>query len=173
MGKIGSTSSVPFLRTILEDIKDSDPLFLPHLALEISWLSGATHIPWIVAQCFCSPSYLTRWAGLNILDQVQVAPDDELWQLKYDAIVSLAADAADRVRATARFLQEEMDFEASLPTIETRAEKRRRRKELEKRRPDDFHCLSIGFRNWIHERRVSTYTIQYLCEFVRGLPDGS
>lgn len=170
LGKICSASSVPFLREVFEATKENDPLLLPDLAFEIAWLSGLKHeaIDWLVTQCLASQSYLTRWVTLEILSPGATKPGNECWKWKYNVLSQLIDDDAESVRANARFLRDEMDFEASLPNIKTRAEKRRQRKELEARRPENFNGISIEFLNNMYARGVSNYSVDELNKLVKG-----
>lgn len=158
LGKIGATESIEHLRRARGATQDTDPIMLPRLAFELQWLSQEDDFDWYVEHSLGSASFLTRWSTLGVLDAAQFAPEEAKWTLKRDAFAAMSADSSPFVRGTAAFLHEEMQFEASLPAL-PKPEKKRRRKELEERRPPSFEGLAMRFRNRMHLTCREDYSV--------------
>lgn len=166
LGRVCATGSLPLLRATFEKSVDHDPLLLPDLAFEVAWLSKQTDIPWISHHCLRAPSYLSRWAGVQVLDKIRCYSDSDDWQPKHDALVVLSNDENHHVKNNARFILEEMVFEKRLPAIEFRPERKRLRRELESRRPTSFDIISAAFIKHLQSHNLISYTPTALDSFV-------
>jgi hypothetical protein len=157
LGKIGATESIEHLRRARGATQEADPIMLPRLAFELQWLSREDELDWYVEHSLGSACFLTRWSALDVLEAAHFSPEDPQWAVKCDALVAMAGDPRPLVCRTAAFLHEQMQFEAALPGT-PKPEKRRKRKELEARRPLSFEGLAIRFRNQIHVARRDDYS---------------
>ncbi|QTD43884.1 hypothetical protein [Ottowia testudinis] len=168
LGKIGASESAAHLRRVRAETQHTDPLMLTRLASEIRWLTCEDEIEWYIANTLTSTCFLTRLAGLEVLNGIRLDPDHERWPLKRDGYAMLLSDPDARVRLNSAFLHEEMQFEATLPWMATRADKRHQRKQLELRRPLSLHDMEIRFN---HHLRIDggdsdTYTVEQLSAFI-------
>ncbi len=173
LGKTCCRESVGRMKDVMLEIKDTDPVLLPSLASEIRWLEKEGFLGWVVEHLLQSPSRMTRWATLDILNFVSPEAEDDGWGLKYQALESLCNDADLNVKECARFQKDEMEFERSLPEIGSRTEKRRLRKQLEKRRPQFFEFIALRFRNEMYQSGKSCYSAGDLETFAAQRGDGS
>lgn len=164
MGKVGSITSLPVMKACLERTKDSDPLLISRLAFEICWLSGMTDFEWYRDQLLLSNSFLTRWAGLDV---VSAGHSDEpgFYSSKIEAIAFVQNDSHHRVKESACFLLDKIRFEQGLKDLPSRSEKRKERRSLEARRPPFFDDLDIRYRNHMREARVTGAYVEELRNF--------
>lgn len=173
LGKTCCRESVGIMKDVLLGVKDTDPLLVPVLAFEIRWLEREGFLEWVVEHLLQSPSRMTRWATLDVLNSVSLDAEDEGWKLKYLALESLCSDSDLNVRECARFQRDEMELERSLAAIDNRREKRRLRRQLEERRPEFFELIALRFRNEMHQAGKSSYSAGDLEAFAAEWRDGS
>ena len=163
LGKIGAQTRLPELRQLFEQSVDSDPLLLGGLVFEIRWLESTTPpTDRYARRCLASPSPLTRWAGLDVLDRLAHYPEDSLWLAKQALAQTVQNDPDRRVAQGAQFMLAEMEHVESLESTASRAEKRRQRKALEKTRPPAFRTATHRFTQMLWTSEFPDYTVAQL-----------
>jgi len=167
LGKTWVRDSVRFLEDVFIRRKEIDPILLDVLEFEIGWLRQRGDVNWVIKNCLGSASELTRWAGIDILDQrFKCVPGDEWWASTYEAVTAARDDEYLHAARCARFMREEMDLEVELANIESRAEIKRRKEELGMRRPLSFGFVAGAFKNRLHILGARDYTVADLRDFI-------
>ncbi len=112
LGKIYAQDSVAALQQYALMCKESDPLLLPSLLFEINWLSDEYQYDWIEQHLLTSPSYLTRWSVLMILDEIALLPEDKEWSRYCELVESLCYDSHIQVSREAKYIKSDLELTA-------------------------------------------------------------
>jgi hypothetical protein len=168
LGKMAFREDLPLLLNVFERYLDHDPLLVPKLIGEISWLGGEG-AP-LLARVLTHPHYLTRWSFFGT-DAARPSRAQEMEALKATC-AELGADQAGVVRAEARHVLAEIEMveEFAKNGLQhdraSRRERKRRRAEHEATAPLRFDVMGLRFLN-AHDG--ADYDVDALDAFVRSL----
>jgi hypothetical protein len=143
LGKMGPRENAALLERALPRALARDPLLVPDLLFELSWLASVREQErgraafWIAA---ASPLYLARWASLEAASHVHPEPPDD-WPRPLGT--ALADDPHPLVRAEARAL-----LAGTEPTL-------------------PFSELALRFSNYLEVRRRRDYRVAEMDAFAR------
>lgn len=172
LGKMTFREDLPSLLNVFERYMDQDPLLVPKLIGEISWLGGEG-AP-LLARVRTHPLYLTRWSFFGA-DAARPSRAHEMEALRA-ACAELGGDQVGVVRAEARHVLAEIGMveESSQNGLQhdraSRRERKRRRAEHEATAPLRFDVMALRF---LDAHDGADYDVDALDAFVRSLTGSS
>jgi hypothetical protein len=168
LGKIGSTESISALRLAFTTYRDTDPLLVPELIFEMSWLGVDK---WeLIDRAGESPVYATRWSTVDAIKQHESGRVGKAKQV--ERLTRLIQDENHLVSDEARYAYAEL---GGTPTPKLpRPAGTIRQGESALHLPSLlFWDCAIRFSNYLSQSEWHTYTVRELEDFIAKLPASS
>ena len=165
LGKMTFRDDVGFLLAVFDRYLDQDPLLVPNLFGEITWLGGGGAA--ILARIRTHSSYLTRWSFFGTdAAQVELTRAGELRA----ACAELAGDRAVVVQAEARHVLTELKIlaEAAGAPQDRASRRERKRRLVEHAKAAPLRFVPMGLR-FLNQHHGLDYDVEALDTFVRSL----
>jgi hypothetical protein len=173
LGKTGSESSVKAMTEAFHQWRDRDPILLPRLIGELSWL-GAANFDELLDAMMTSPVFATRWATASLLQEFLDEPETALFDQKRQRWEILRHDPHPLVRQEAGYQYQLQLFRLEGGRLspaerkQHKAARRKARKELDRQYAPSitFSAIASRFTNYFYELGQTDYTIEQLETFI-------
>ena len=162
LGKMSFAEDLSLLLDVFDRYLDRDPLLVPRLIGEVSWLGGEG-AP-LYARVRGHSHYLTRWSFFAQASASPHVAKEQIAELQAHC-AELENDPSALIQAEARQLLAEI-AEIAMPGDRHSRERKRARAELEARAPLRFNAMALRFD---HAHIETDYDVATLDAFVRGL----
>ena len=167
LGKTCVKSSLPTLLQAFKSFMNSDPLLLPRLLSEISWLDPKSNaFDTCIKKMALSSLFLTRWAVLGTLTPFQNT--GKIFKLKKEIYALLSTDKVSVIRCEASFLLKQLMFEQLSANTKKKSIKQSVREAPDTVEPKfTFEALEIEFNNYRYKNSIQSYRVSDLVSFIR------
>jgi hypothetical protein len=168
LAMLGYRHHAAILETALPHAIQHDPLLLPRVISELSWISRSDRMYVDLHAAASSPLYLSRWAALAVTAHHGIDPDNSgglFRERRARLLRRLAGDDHPWIRGEATYQLAELELLSPRETL-SRSERRRRYRELRRNEPDaTFDSLEVSFLNYLSTFKYPDYTIAQLEAF--------
>jgi hypothetical protein len=175
LGKICSYSSIKHLDQAFTKFRDTDPILLPRLVFEMSWL-GANNFWALIDSMSNSPIYPTRWAIIAVFESCcseDVRAQDELFQGKLKYLEKLRGDSNHLIQAESEYEHRLLTFRSEMHNL-SKADRKKQQKTLDQQYKPAF-CfdqISMMFSNHLYTKGITEYSISELEMFISNMASG-
>lgn len=169
LGKLGLTMSIPTLVKAFNQSIETDPLLLPELFFELSWLQGESD--WaLLSKALHSHHYLSRWAALPEIGRHFVDPGKiEGFSQQKELVKSMLDDLNGYVKQEAQYEYQRLLYLQKAKGA-SRKEKKQLKRELDQYEPPVmFMDVEIQFGNYLYNSSQRDYQLSELEDFVDRL----
>jgi hypothetical protein len=175
LGKVCSYSSIAHLDQAFIKFRDTDPMLLPRLVFEMSWL-GADNFWALIDSMSNSPVYVTRWAIIGVFESCcgeNVRTQDELFQGKLKYLEKLRGDSNLLIQAESEYEHRLLTFRSKMHDL-SKADRKKQRKILDQQcKPAcRFDQVSMMFGNHLYTKGMTAYFIDELELFIANMGSG-